>query len=274
MASGIPIANAPTPMLESPLPREVLGEMYQSMVRARHLEQRIHGAAHTSEAILAGALPNIEADDTIVAAESHPVLQVLCGADVASFVKPQVSISKKDGLAGIEESRIVSAGLQSAIAVAAGLALAQKRISSSAITVAILPGKSTRGATWEEATNFASQRRAPLVIIADWTEGRTGRSHEGRDLSHWPMPTIAVDGRDVIAVYRVTKEAISSARKGHGPTLVDCVNFLAPGTRGKDGRDPVASFRGYLKRHNAWSDDYIALEESIRKEIGAPVRRR
>jgi TPP-dependent pyruvate/acetoin dehydrogenase alpha subunit len=78
----------------------------------------------------------------------------------------------------------------------------------------------------------------------------------------------------VIAVYRVTKEAVSSARKGHGPTLIDCVNFLAPGTRGKDDRDPVTTFRGYLKRHNAWSDDFLATEESLRKEIGIPVRRR
>jgi TPP-dependent pyruvate/acetoin dehydrogenase alpha subunit len=88
------------------------------------------------------------------------------------------------------------------------------------------------------------------------------------------MPTIAVDGRDVIAVYRVIKEAISSARKGHGPTLVDCVNFVTPGTRGKDERDPVSSFRGYLKRHNAWSDDYLAIEESLRKELGVTGRRR
>jgi len=268
------LANAPTPMLESPLPRQVLGEMYQSMVRARLLEQRIRGTAHTGEAILAGALPNIEADDVIVAAESHPVLQVLCGADIASWLKPQPSTRKKDGLSGIEESRVVIAGLQSAIAVAAGLALAQKRINSSAITVAILTGKSAKNGLWEEATNFASERRVPLVIIADWTEGRSGRSHEGRDLSRWPMPTIAVDGRDVIAVYRVIKEAISSARKGHGPTLVDCVNFVAPGTRGKDERDPVSSFRGYLKRHNAWSDDYLAIEESLRKELGVTGRRR
>lgn len=88
------------------------------------------------------------------------------------------------------------------------------------------------------------------------------------------MPTIAVDGRDVIAVYRVTKEAISAARKGHGPTLVDCVNFLAPGSRGKDTRDPVASFRGYLKRHNAWSNDYESIEENLRRELGSSPRRR
>ncbi len=268
------IEKEPTPMLESPLPREVLGEMYRSMVRARLLEQRIRIAPHTSEALLAGALPNIEANDVIVTTQRHPVLEILSGAEVSSFLKPQPAKSKRDGLTGIEEERVVSAGVQSALAVAAGLSLAQKRASSSAITLVILPGKSTKGAAWEEAKLFAAERRTPLVVIADWTEGRSGRSHEGRDLSHWPMPNIAVDGRDVIAVYRVTKEAVSAARKGHGPTLIDCVNFLAPGSRGKDTRDPVASFRGYLKRHNAWSDDYLSMEENLRQELGAPARRR
>lgn len=268
------IEKEPAPMLESPLPREVLGEMYRSMIRARLLEQRIRTAPHTSEALLAGALPNIAGDDVIVTPQRHPVVEVLSGTPVSSFLKPQSPKSKQDGLTGVEETRVISAGTQSAPAVAAGLSLAQKRACSGAITVAILQGKSTKGAAWEEATRFAAERRTPLVLIADWTEGRSGRSHEGRDLSHWPMPNIAVDGRDVIAVYRVTKEAVSAARKGHGPTLIDCVNFLAPGARGQDNRDPIASFRGYLKRHNAWSDDYSSLEENLRQELGGNARRR
>lgn len=274
MAIQPTLEKSPTPMLESPLPRQVLGEMYCSLLRAQLLEQRLRTAPHTSEAILAGTFPNIEPSDLIVTAQHHPVLEILSGADVSSFLKPQAHGRKQDGIAGIEEKQVVSAGVQSALAIAAGFSLALKRAQSSAVTVAILPGKATKGTLWEEATRFSAERRAPLVVIADWTEGRSGRSHEGRDLSHWPMPNIAVDGRDVIAVYRVTKEAISAARKGHGPTLVDCVNFLAPGSRGKDNRDPVASFRGYLKRHNAWSDEYFTLEETLRQELGSTARRR
>jgi TPP-dependent pyruvate/acetoin dehydrogenase alpha subunit len=267
------LENEPTPMLESPLPRHVLGEMYRSMVRARVIEQRIRKAPHTSGAILAGLFPNIESQDVIVTTGRHPVLEILSGADFSSFLKRSLG-RKQDGIAGIEEQRVISAGLQSSLGVAAGLSLAQKRANSTAMTVAVLPGKSTKGTGWQEAAQFAAERRAPLIVVLDWTEGRSARSHEGRDLSHWPMPTIAVDGRDVIAVYRVTKEAISAARKGHGPTMIDCVNFLAPGYRGKDNRDPVASFRGYLKRHNAWSDEYLSIEDTVRQELGGSPRRR
>jgi TPP-dependent pyruvate/acetoin dehydrogenase alpha subunit len=74
----------------------------------------------------------------------------------------------------------------------------------------------------------------------------------------------------VIAVYRVTKEAISAARRGHGPTLVDCVNYLAPGRRGRDERDPLLTFRGYLERHNLWSDFwYSELHSKYKQEVAA-----
>lgn len=273
MATEPTTVNAPTPMLESPLPREVLAHLYGSMMKAQLLEKRLRKAAHTSEAILSGALQNAQAEDVIVSAQPHPVLEALLGADVSLLLRPKLETKKKTDMQAMD-SKIVVAGPETAPAVAAGLGLALKRAQASGIAILILPGKNTKGAAWNQATTFAAEQRVPLVIIADWTESRTSRSHEGRDLSHWPFPTIAVDGRDVIGVYRVTKEAISSARKGHGPTLVDCVNFVAPGSRGKDGRDPLNSFRGYLKRHNAWSDEYNTLEANLSREIGEVKARR
>jgi TPP-dependent pyruvate/acetoin dehydrogenase alpha subunit len=47
-----------------------------------------------------------------------------------------------------------------------------------------------------------------------------------------------VDGNDVVAVYRVASEAIAHARKGHGPTLIDC-RLSIPA-------DPLQNMRNYL----------------------------
>ncbi len=45
------------------------------------------------------------------------------------------------------------------------------------------------------------------------------------------FPGITVDGNDVVAVYRVASEAIARARKGAGPTLIECKTYRWYGTR-------------------------------------------
>jgi TPP-dependent pyruvate/acetoin dehydrogenase alpha subunit len=52
------------------------------------------------------------------------------------------------------------------------------------------------------------------------------------------LPVIHVDGSDVVAVYRVATEAITHARKGNGPTLIDC--------RLSEPADPIQSMQNYL----------------------------
>jgi pyruvate dehydrogenase E1 component alpha subunit len=39
------------------------------------------------------------------------------------------------------------------------------------------------------------------------------------------MPGVVVDGNDVIAVYEAAAEAISRARQGKGPSLVECKTY-------------------------------------------------
>jgi len=251
------------PILEAPLPAEVLSQLYSHMLKARLLEKRFRTSARWSEAVLGGTIANAEDADLFVASGEQPLLAALTGTPSLASKRPSTSNG-----ASSEDSRVIVCGSDAASAIASGLALAIKSNASSAVVIAFLSATSTRGAAWEQATEFAAANRLPMVFICDGTAARSPRSHDGKALSHWPFPTIAVDGRDVIAVYRVTKEAISAARRGHGPTLVDCVNYVAPGKRGKDLRDPLASFRGYLKRHNAWFDaEYRALETRLSSEI-------
>jgi TPP-dependent pyruvate/acetoin dehydrogenase alpha subunit len=54
----------------------------------------------------------------------------------------------------------------------------------------------------------------------------------------YAFPFISVDGNDVAAAYRVASEAVTHARKGNGPTLIDC-RLSTPG-------DPIENMRKYL----------------------------
>lgn len=256
------------PVLESPLPREVLARLYASMLKARQLTSRFRNAPKVYDAVLAGSLENAEATDVIVSAIPNPVLEVLRGAELASLTGPKLTSKTKLDLPA-PEPKVISAGPESMPGVAVGLAVACKRAQSLAVIIAFAPAKATRTTAWTEAIKFAGAYRLPVIFVLDSGDFRSARKHNGPDLSQWPCPTIAVDSKDVIAVYRVTKEAVSAARRGHGPTLVECVDFVAPGRRGTDSRDALASFRGYLKRHEAWSDEWAAeLDARLKEEVG------
>ena len=41
----------------------------------------------------------------------------------------------------------------------------------------------------------------------------------------YDMPGIQVDGNDVVAVYRATREALERAREGQGPTLIEALTY-------------------------------------------------
>ena len=267
--AAIPEHNTTSgPVLEAPLPQDVLQELYGTMLKARMVARRLRMANAIGEAIISGSLHNAVQPDVVVSAEANPVLDILTGAELASFV------GKQNEGPSVREANVVVAEPGSFAGVAAGLAIASLRTGADAVVLAFAAGKATRGAAFAEATDYAAKNRLPIIFLADWTAARaSSRNHDGRELSHWPLPTIAVDGRDVIAVYRVTKEAIGAARRGHGPTLVDCVNFLAPGGRGRDERDPLAAYRGYLQRHNAWSDAWHEeLLARQKQEIGTARR--
>ena len=68
------------------------------------------------------------------------------------------------------------------------------------------------------ANRSLSDKRLPVLFV-----------HQTSDLSETSraqvcgVPIIPVDGGDVVAVYRVATESITHARKGNGPTLIDCI---------------------------------------------------
>jgi hypothetical protein len=250
-----------SPQLESPLAPEVLSHLYENMLKARILSSRFRGSM-IPEAILSGSLENAEPSDSVVSAEFDPVLEVLCGGNVASIS----SLNVADGPDRPPQRRTIAVGSSNVLGATLGLGLALRKIQASSIVLAFVPAKLTRESAWVEAINFAGRERLPVLFANDSTRVSTPTV---RDYSHWPCPSITVDARDVIAAYRVTKEAASAARRGYGPTLINYISFVVPGTRGKDTRDPLTSFVGYLKRHNAWSEAVdTALENRLKEQFG------
>jgi 2-oxoisovalerate dehydrogenase E1 component len=53
----------------------------------------------------------------------------------------------------------------------------------------------------------------------------SGNPSVGSRGAAYGMPGITVDGNDVLEIYRVAAEAIARAKKGGGPTLIECKTY-------------------------------------------------
>ena len=99
------------------------------------------------------------------------------------------------------------------------------------------------------------------------------------------IPGVVVDGQDVVACYRATKEAVDRARRGDGPSIVEAKTYRfhehAYGQKlrqpyrddseveqWRQHRDPVALFE---RRLRAWDLVDQATIDAVRAEVTAEV---
>ncbi len=86
---------------------------------------------------------------------------------------------------------------------------------------------------YHESLNVAGLWKLPIVYViennlyGEWTHYSKQHSIEDLSLSGvgYGIPGLRVDGMDVLAVYRAAVEAVQRARRGDGPTLLECVTY-------------------------------------------------
>ena len=179
---------------------------------------------------------------------------------------------------------------------AVGIAYAMKyRKEKSAVLVFFGDGATSEG-DFHEAMNFAAVWQAPVIFICQnnqWAisvprSKQTKASTIAQKAIAYQMPGIQVDGNDILATYRATKEALERAYEGNGPTLIEAVTYrLAMHTTADDpkkyrsedqvevwrGREPLIRFRKYLENKGIWNEEkQTALDEELKKEVDAAVQ--
>ncbi len=106
-------------------------------------------------------------------------------------------------------------------------------------------GKSPLQASWREAMRRADAESLPIIFVC-----HRDSDTEDPDLKakHYGFPGMVVDGNDVVAIYRVGSEAVAHARRGNGPTLIECRITRLPDTKRRRGRtgDPILNMESYL----------------------------
>ncbi|HEX5948414.1 MAG TPA: thiamine pyrophosphate-dependent enzyme, partial [Actinomycetota bacterium] len=101
------------------------------------------------------------------------------------------------------------------------------------------------------------------------------------------FPGIRVDGNDVLAVYRATREATERARADGMPTLIEAVTYrMGPHSTADDrsryqpeeeierwrGLDPLFRFRKYLEAEGAIDHGFVEQVEADAGRLAAEIR--
>lgn len=124
---------------------------------------------------------------------------------------------------------IVGAG----IPIAVGGALAAKLKGTDNVAVSFFGDGASNQGTFHEGLNLASVWKLPAVFVCEnngfGISVPVKESTSVKDISvraaSYDIPGYTVDGNDVFAINEVAEHAIERARKGEGPTLIECKTY-------------------------------------------------
>jgi len=149
------------------------------------------------------------------------------------------------------------------LALASGVALAQKLRGTGEITIASFGEGATTTGAFHETTMNAVHNNLPLVLVCRsqlWPDGAPPEAGQVGDSVADRAKTAGlwvrrVDGADPVGVCGAVSTATQRAREGRGPSLVEVVV-----TRLRDDtpphRDPVERLRRHLDNTGVWSQSY------------------
>ncbi len=234
--------------------KEVMIQMYTTMYRIRQFESKLQeffaagkipGFVHLylgEEAVAAGTCAVLRKDDYITSTHRGHGHLIAKGGDLklmmAEIFGKRTGYCKGKGgsmhIADINLGILGANGIVGGggpIANGAGLAI-QYRGEDKVVACFFGDGASNQGTT-QEALNLASAWKLPVIFVNEnngyGISCPTSKSMAITDIADraagYDMPGVVVDGNDVIAVYEAISAAVDRARKGEGPSLIECKTY-------------------------------------------------
>jgi pyruvate dehydrogenase E1 component alpha subunit len=233
------------------LTKEELLQSYRVMRTIREFEERLHrefatgeipGFVHLyagEEAIAAGVCAHLRTDDYIASTHRGHGHAIAKGCDVKGMMAE--IYGKKTGICHGKGGSMHIADLETGMLGAngivgggpplvCGVGLSAKVRGTDQVGVSFTGDGGSNQGTFLESLNLASVWDAPCVFVVEnngYAEATSSRYHQkGVDVAKradgFGMPGVVVDGHDFFAVFEAAGEAISRARAGGGPTLLEC----------------------------------------------------
>ena len=250
---------------EYPIGPKTLRRLYTLMVTCRIVEEQRGEKRSGSEAILVGATIGLRHDDHIAASERSFIADVVRGLPLRVLIAPTAKKRKRPNQI---IARPATSTTATEFSIATGVALGFQMQKKHNVVVAFSLRKAGSPDFWRAPARFAATHKLPIVFVVA-NPDRQGRVTDfSRQAQKYGLPGIPVDMNDAVAVYRVAHEAIDRARRGAGPTLIECKTWAHAGAD-----DPIGHMRQYLQWKGLWSEDWSRqITESIRGEIDSAIR--
>lgn len=286
-------------------------ELYRKMLEIRCFEEKVYdlygqnlvpGTIHLyagQEAVAVGVCANLREDDYITSthrghghciakgAQLNRVMAEILGKKTGYCKGKGGSMHIADFNSGmLGATAVVGAGLP--IAAGAGLSI-KLRKTDQVVACFFGDGASNQG-TFHEAINMASIWNLPVLFVCENNLYAMG-THQSRVMAieniadraaAYGIPGVVADGNDVLAVYEAAHEAVDRARKGKGPTLIECKTYRHKGHSRFDPatyrpkeevekwmkRDPIAQFKARLIEMKTLTEEET---NKIEQEVAATV---
>jgi TPP-dependent pyruvate/acetoin dehydrogenase alpha subunit len=154
------------------------------------------------------------------------------------------------------------------VPVMAGVTLSFKLRGQDRVGLVYVGDGATSTGAFHEGINFAAVQRCPLVVIVENngyaystpTTKQTACTSFTDKAIGYGVPGARADGNDVLATYRVTKEAVDRARAGGGVTLIELVTYRRKGHAEHDNQSYVPP--GEIER---WARENDPLDRYTRE---------
>jgi len=304
------------------IPKDKLLDYLRQMMEIRFFEEKVYdllgrnlikGASHLyagEEAVAVGAISVLRDDDLITSTHrghGH------CHARGASLAKTEEArqdhynkmmaelCGRATGycrgrggsmhIADVEKGNLGATGIVGGnIPVATGAGLAQKLMGTDRVVLCFFGDGASNTGNFHESLNLAALWKLPVVYIVENNlygmsvpiEKAAAKLSIADRACAYGIPGEVVDGMDVLAVREAVARAVERARRGEGPSLIECQTYRWYGHSRSDprvyrtkeeeaawkARDPIPAFAARLMEAGiATQEEIDALEKKVAQEI-------
>ncbi|AYY66299.1 ABC transporter substrate-binding protein [Staphylococcus hominis subsp. hominis] len=228
--------------------------IYKTMNEIRFFEEKVHkifsdgqipGFVHLyvgEEAVATGVMSQLTDDDYITSTHRGHGHAIAKGCDLNGMMAE--IMGKRDGLghgkggsmhvAEIDKGMLGANGIVGGgFGLAIGASISIINQGKDNVAVCFFGDGAANEGTFHEGLNFASILNLPVIFVCENNQFAEGTTHDYASASEtiaerasaYNMPGVRVDGMDVLDVYQATQEAVERAKKGEGPTLIECDTY-------------------------------------------------
>jgi len=293
------------------LDKSLMLKMYEQMLTIRHFEERagrefaaggIPGFVHLyagEEAVAVGVCAHLTDDDFITSHHRGHGHCIAKGVDIREMVAELLgreagSCHGKGGsmhIADVHKGMLGANGIVGGgFPLATGAGLTCKYNGHEQVAVCFVGDGAANQGTFHESLNLAGIWKLPVIFVAEnngYAESTPVTYHMScRDIADraagYNMPGVTVDGLNVFAVYEAAGEAVARARRGEGPSLIECKTYRYYGHfegdtityRTKEelaaylARDPIQALRQFmLDQGIASTEELNAIDQQAQARI-------